>query len=120
MEYSSQITPDSTLLFRYSALTFNGHRIHYDSQYARNFEGYNGLVVHGPLTATLLQNFARQCRPNRILTDFAFKGVSPLFVDETLEMQAWPSKEDETKLHQRVLDQSGALAMQATAKFRLR
>ena len=49
-----EITPSSTLLFRYSALTFNGHRIHYDNEYAINTEGYNGLVFHGPLIATLL------------------------------------------------------------------
>src|SRR5690554_4598874 len=57
-QFSEEFTPDTTLLFRYSALTFNGHRIHYDQEYARNEEGYPGLVVHGPLTATLLQQLA--------------------------------------------------------------
>ena len=50
---SSSVTPDSVMLFRYSALTFNGHRIHYDRRYAMDVEGYAGLVVHGPLIATL-------------------------------------------------------------------
>ena len=57
-QWSQPFTPDTTLLFRYSALTFNGHRIHYDQTYARNEEGYPDLVVHGPLTATLLQQLA--------------------------------------------------------------
>src|SRR3546814_14501526 len=54
-QWGREFQPDTTLLFRYSALTFNGHRIHYDQAYARNEEGYPDLVVHGPLTATLLQ-----------------------------------------------------------------
>ena len=57
-QWSRSVEPDTTLLFRYSALTFNGHRIHYDQAYARDEEGYPDLVVHGPLTATLLQQFA--------------------------------------------------------------
>jgi 3-methylfumaryl-CoA hydratase len=72
---------DSTLLFRYSALTFNGHRIHYDPDYARDVEGYAGLVVHGPLLAQLLMMFAEELMGN--LTRFSFRASSPLMHFET-------------------------------------
>ena len=72
------ITPDPVLLFRFSALTFNGHRIHYDRPYATSVEGYPGLVVHGPLTAVLLLELVRRTirRPVR---GFSFRGLAPLF-----------------------------------------
>lgn len=71
-------TPDPVALFRYSALTFNGHRIHYDYPYATQVEGYAGLVVHGPFTATLLlDHFLRQ-HPRVTVTAFSFRGLRPL------------------------------------------
>ena len=77
-EWTDAIRPDPVLLFRYSALTFNSHRIHYDHPYATGAEGYPGLVVHGPLTATLLlESLSR--RTARPLRQFSFRGVSPLF-----------------------------------------
>ncbi|SAK72497.1 acyl-CoA dehydrogenase [Caballeronia glebae] len=103
------------MLFRYSALTFNGHRIHYDQQYAHDVEGYKNLVVHGPLTATLLQDFAQDCLPDSRLAKFEFKGVSPLFCNETLELQAQMDEDDPDRLNMRVLNQSGVLAMTAIA-----
>jgi 3-methylfumaryl-CoA hydratase len=115
VQWQERTTPDTTLLFRYSALTFNGHRIHYDQPYASNVEGYRNLVVHGPLTATLLQKFARDCKPDSRLARFEFKGMNPLFVNEALELQAWMDEDDHSQLNMRVLDQSGALAMKATA-----
>ena len=72
------IRPDPVLLFRYSALTFNSHRIHYDRTYCMAVEGYPGLVVHGPLTATLLVDLVRREQPARIAS-FDFRAVSPLF-----------------------------------------
>lgn len=72
------IVPDSRLLFRFSALTFNAHRIHYDRPYARDEEGYPGLVVHGPLTAMLLADLVRR-NTNRALRAFSFRGLAPLF-----------------------------------------
>lgn len=81
-----RIATDPVLLFRYSALTFNGHRIHYDAPYAMQVEGYPGLVVHGPLMATLLANLARQELGR--LTQFSFRGRAPLFCGETLELFA--------------------------------
>jgi 3-methylfumaryl-CoA hydratase len=72
-----EITPDPVLLFRYSALTFNGHRIHYDRPYATGEEGYAGLVVHGPLIATLLLDLVGRSRPEATITRFSFRGVRP-------------------------------------------
>ncbi len=76
--WSRTITPDARLLFRFSALTFNAHRIHYDRPYAEREEGYPGLVVHGPLTAMLLADLIRRHTPRPIRT-FAFRGLAPLF-----------------------------------------
>ena len=71
------------LLFRYSALTFNGHRIHYDQAYARNEEGYPGLVVHGPLIATLLLQRADAALGGIAVAEFSFRARRPLFADNT-------------------------------------
>jgi 3-methylfumaryl-CoA hydratase len=71
--------PDPVSLFRYSALTFNGHRIHYDRDYARDVEGYPGLVVHGPLSATLLVDLFLRHRPGARITAFSFRARGPLF-----------------------------------------
>ncbi len=70
---------DPVLLFRYSALTFNGHRIHYDRDYVTKVEGYPGLIVHGPLQAALQVEFAARLRGNKAPAKFAYRGVSPLF-----------------------------------------
>jgi 3-methylfumaryl-CoA hydratase len=67
------------MLFRFSALTFNGHRIHYDRDYARDEEGYPGLVVHGPLLATLLMDHALTSRPGANVARFEFRAQRPLF-----------------------------------------
>jgi len=77
--FSRAITPDPVLLFRYSALTFNGHRIHYDRSYVTEVEGYPGLIVHGPLIATLLVDLLRRELPGAVLRQFDFKAASPLF-----------------------------------------
>ena len=77
--WSREVRPDPVLLFRYSALTFNGHRIHYDREYCREEEGYPGLVVHGPLTATLLLDGLRRQRPEAALVALEYRAVAPLF-----------------------------------------
>jgi 3-methylfumaryl-CoA hydratase len=115
-QWSREVLPDTTLLFRYSALTFNGHRIHYDQQYARMEEGYPGLVVHGPLTATLLQQFALECGQGRALARFDFRGVTPLFVDRAFQLEGSKADEDSLSLWARGPD--GELAMSAVATFR--
>lgn len=76
--WTRTVTPDARLLFRFSALTFNAHRIHYDRPYAESDEGYPGLVVHGPLTAMLLADLVRRNTPRPIRT-FTFRGLAPLF-----------------------------------------
>jgi 3-methylfumaryl-CoA hydratase len=78
-QFSRAIAPDPVLLMRYSALTFNGHRIHYDRPYAMEEEGYPGLVVHGPLIATLLLEQLQAAQPDARIASFEFKAVSPLF-----------------------------------------
>lgn len=80
------LTPDARLLFRYSALTFNTHRIHYDAPYAEQTERYRGLVVHGPLTASLLLQLAAQELGANRLRSFAFRGLSPAIAGEPLHL----------------------------------
>jgi len=77
--FSRSVTPDPVLLFRYSALTGNGHRIHYDRRYVTEEQGYPGLIVHGPLQATLLADLVSRCLPGRPIAAFAFRSVRPLF-----------------------------------------
>lgn len=80
------LVPDARLLFRYSALTFNTHRIHYDAPYASAVERYRGLVVHGPLTASLLLGLAAQELGGNRLRSFAFRGLSPAIAGEPLHL----------------------------------
>lgn len=85
--HSRPIAVSTPLLFRYSALTFNGHRIHYDRRYAMEVEHYPGLVFHGPLQATLLLNYATELK-GRAPTRFTFRGLSPLFDDDKVSLHA--------------------------------
>jgi 3-methylfumaryl-CoA hydratase len=115
-KWSRAVNPDTTLLFRYSALTFNGHRIHYDQAYARADEGYPDLVVHGPLTATLLQQFAIEQGGGRKLARFDFRGATPLFVGREFRLEGREADDGTLLLWARGPD--GELAMSATAAFR--
>lgn len=115
-QWGRDVVPDTTLLFRYSALTFNGHRIHYDQAYARDEEGYPDLVVHGPLTATLLQQLALERGQGRKLAQFDFRGVSPLFVGRAFRLEGRQEGDGSLALWARGPD--GELAMSATATFR--
>ncbi|HNL98110.1 MAG TPA: MaoC family dehydratase N-terminal domain-containing protein [Accumulibacter sp.] len=81
------LKPDSTQLFRYSALTFNGHRIHYDADYCRQVEGYPELVIHGPLLATLLAGFAIETS-HRSLRHFTYRALAPALLGDVLTLQA--------------------------------
>ncbi len=103
-------TADPTLLFRYSALTFNGHRIHYDADYARQVEGYAGLVVHGPLLAQLLA--LRAERMLGTLLTFAFRARSPVIANEPFETCA---EDRDGTLHLWIRAADGRLAMTAEA-----
>ncbi|WP_119168538.1 FAS1-like dehydratase domain-containing protein [Algihabitans albus] len=77
--WSREILPSALLLFRYSALTFNGHRIHYDRPYATGVEGYPGLIVHGPLLATCMVDLARRNAPGKRIGAFRFRALAPVF-----------------------------------------
>ncbi|GAB3626887.1 acyl-CoA dehydrogenase [Pandoraea terrae] len=108
------ITPDEVLLFRYSALAFIGHRIHYDKPYAVEVEGYPNLVVHGPLIATLLIDLLRRFAPQATVLDFSFKAVRPSFMGNTLYLCARPSPDGKSvELWSR--DHEGWLTMSALA-----
>lgn len=89
-----ELTPDARLLFRYSALTFNTHRIHYDAPYAQAVERYRGLVVHGPLTAGLLLQLAAVELGENRLRSFAFRGLSPAIAGEPLHLVMRKSEAD--------------------------
>lgn len=91
-----ELTPKPPLLFRYSALTFNTHRIHYDAPYARGVERYRGLVVHGPLMASLLLDLAAQELGPNAVTRFAFRAVSPAIAGDKLLLAMKREGEDFT------------------------
>ena len=108
---SEKISPSPVLLFRYSALTFNSHRIHYDRDYCAEVEGYPGLVFHGPLTATLLANLAMQQNPGKKLQSFSFRATAPLFDTQPFEI-----KTDGATTYWAETPE-GSLAMKAKATF---
>jgi hydroxyacyl-ACP dehydratase HTD2-like protein with hotdog domain len=106
------IQPDPVLLFRYSALTANGHRIHYDLDYVTREEGYPGLVVHGPLQAALLADLVRRHRPGAAIARFSFRGRRPAFHQNPLRLVVW---EDGEKIRLETRDHEGAACMSAEA-----
>lgn len=112
-QWTRRIVPDDVLLFRYSALTFNGHRIHYDRRYAKEVEGYPGLIVHGPLIATLLLDLLRRERPEARVARFNFRAVKPLFDIAPFEVCGRMVDEKTAKLWSR--DATGHLTMEASA-----
>jgi 3-methylfumaryl-CoA hydratase len=110
-QWRKELRADSTLLFRYSALTFNGHRIHYDREYAMEQEFYPGLVVHGPLQATLLAEFAISIKG--VPKQFDYRGISPLFDFQPFNLCA---VEHESGLKLWVRTDSGTQTMEATSQ----
>ncbi|MBK6007158.1 MaoC family dehydratase N-terminal domain-containing protein [Ramlibacter ginsenosidimutans] len=112
-----QIVPDDVLLFRYSALTFNGHRIHYDRQYVTQVEGYPGLIVHGPLIATLLMDLLRRELPGADVASFRFKAVRPTFDLNAFHVSGQPQVDGKT-IRLWASDHEGWLTMDATAVLR--
>jgi len=111
--WTRRIVPGEVLLFRYSALTFNSHRIHYDRRYVTEVEGYPGLVVHGPLLATLLVDLLRRNRPDVALKRFEFRALAPLFDNAPFDVCGRPESADTVALWAQAID--GARAMRATA-----
>ena len=110
--WNRDIEPDPVLLFRYSALTFNGHRIHYDRKYVTETEGYPGLIVHGPLIATLLVDLLRR-NTDRPLKSFKFRAVSPLFDIAPFSVHGRPGENGQVALWAR--NAQGNVAMEADA-----
>jgi 3-methylfumaryl-CoA hydratase len=115
-DWSREIQPDPALLFRYSALTFNAHRIHYDRPYAMNVEGYPGLVVHGPLIATLLLDLLRRNLPDVQVRQFSFRVMKPTFDLAAFKVCGTRTKEG-TSAQLWAEHPDGALAMDATASW---
>ncbi len=114
--WQREIVPDDVLLFRYSALTFNGHRIHYDRQYVTEVEDYPGLIVHGPLIATLLVDLVRRHAPGAFIKRFDFKAVRPTFDLHPFRLNGQPS-EDGKSVRLWAEDHEGWLTMQGDAEL---
>ncbi|MBI1846214.1 MAG: MaoC family dehydratase N-terminal domain-containing protein [Candidatus Rokubacteria bacterium] len=110
------VRPDSVLLFRFSALTFNSHRIHYDRAWAMDVEGYPGLVIHGPLTSTLLLDFARDHHPGRALTSYTTQARAPLFDTAAFELRGRPTA-DGRGCELWAVTPEGTIAMSAQAEL---
>lgn len=108
---SEPFVTDPVLLFRYSALSFNGHRIHYDEPYARTVEGYDGLVVHGPMQALLMLNMAARLM-GRVPSVFSYRGLSPLICGVAARFEA---RKSETGLELRTITDNGLVTMSAKA-----
>jgi len=113
-QFSRAVHPDPVLLFRYSALTFNSHRIHYDYPYATQAEGYPDLVVHSPLCATLLMEEAQRQCPGRTIATFEFRALSPLFANRPFGIGGHI---EGNTVHVWTQTPDGYLAMQAKAEL---
>jgi 3-methylfumaryl-CoA hydratase len=116
VQWHRDVVPDAVLLFRYSALTFNGHRIHYDRSYVTEEEGYPGLIVHGPLIATLLVDLVRR-NTDRKIHSFEFKALRPTFecADSRILRVSGEPQQDGKTIALSAQDHEGWLTMQATA-----
>lgn len=109
------VEPDPILLFRYSALTFNSHRIHYDHPYVTGVEGYEGPVVHGPMLATLMADLACVNNSGRRLAHFSFRGAAPVICGQPFEVAGKPG--DDAGTATLWVSRSGTLAMRGEALF---
>ncbi len=113
-DWHQLVKPNPAMLFRYSALTFNTHRIHYDREYCRKVENYPGLVFHGPLTATLLVNLAVSKMAGKQLTSFKFRAIAPLFDGHNIEILG---RKTDSVVSLWAQNDRNELAMTATANF---
>lgn len=113
-QWSETVHPTAPLLFRYSAVTFNGHRIHYDYPYVTEEEGYPGLVVHGPLIATSMVKAFRKANPQARLTNLSFRGLRPLISPNPFAVEG---RIDQEGVAQLWAAQDGTLAHQAELRF---
>ena len=114
--WSRTVHPSAVMLFRYSALTMNSHRIHYDKDYVRDVEGYPGLLVHGPLTMTMMLDLFRRELPSATVTAFDLRAVSPVYDTLDFTVHGAPGEDDGAcKLW--AMTGEGALAMTADVSF---
>jgi itaconyl-CoA hydratase/mesaconyl-C4 CoA hydratase len=113
-QWSEDIQPHPIMLFRYSAVTFNGHRIHYDAPYVREVEGYPGLVVHGPLIATFMLRALQHADPDRAIASMSFRGMRPLIAPRTFQVAG---RRDSPNAAQLWAGQDGTLAHWADIVF---
>jgi 3-methylfumaryl-CoA hydratase len=116
--WSRTIALDPVLLFRFSALTFNSHRIHYDQLYVTTVEGYPGLVLPAPLCATLLMDLLRRHLPDREVASFEFRALRPVYADGPLRVEGSPAP-DGLSARLQAVDSAGFIAMEATAVLAL-
>ena len=110
-----ELQANEAVLFRYSAITFNGHRIHYDIDYCRQAEGYPGLIVHGPLQTTLLLDLCRRNDPRPVRT-LDYRATHPVFHQETFSVNGQPSA-DGKSVELWTANAAGCYAMRGTATF---
>jgi 3-methylfumaryl-CoA hydratase len=110
------VVPNSIMLFRYSAVTWNPHKIHYDHPYTTQVEGYPALLLHGPLTATLLSDLARD-HTSGTMTRFEMRAKLPLFVDRPVKLMGRPRADNRHVCDLWAVSPEGKVAMEATATF---
>ncbi|PPR10329.1 MAG: Mesaconyl-C(4)-CoA hydratase [Alphaproteobacteria bacterium MarineAlpha11_Bin1] len=113
--WSRTVHPNSVMLFRYSALTMNSHRIHYDKDYVRDVEGYPGLLVHGPLTMTFMLDLFRREMPGATMTSLDLRAVSPVYDTMDFSVHGTPGEGGTCQLW--AMNGNGALAMVADATY---
>jgi 3-methylfumaryl-CoA hydratase len=113
--WSKTIVPDPVLLFRFSALTFNGHRIHYDRPYVTTAEGYPGLIVHGPLMGLLQIELARRSNTGKVPTGFEFRALAPVYAGPTFSVHA--RHESDGSVTTWIADSNGGLAQLGKATY---
>lgn len=113
-QWKDRVEPSSVMLFRYSAVTFNGHRIHYDYPYVTETEGYPGLVVHGPLIATLMCQAFRRAHPKATLRHLSYRGLRPLIAPTPFDVAGFISAQGQASLW---AEQNGTLAHQGELRF---
>lgn len=114
VEWRRTITPDAVLLFQYSAVTYNTHRIHYDHPYATVEEGYPGLVVHGPLTATMLMELVGRHRPDARVANFSVSARRPIYATAPFEVVG---RADKDTFELAALDQHDHVGMAIKGNF---
>ncbi|QYY29321.1 MULTISPECIES: FAS1-like dehydratase domain-containing protein [Cupriavidus] len=116
-QWQRTLRADPVMLFRYSALTFNGHRIHYDREYTRDVEGYPGLVVHGPMQAMLMLDLVAREQPQAHVRRFGFRGLAPLFDQDIITVGGTADPAQAGKLILWTGDDAGGQAMQGWAEI---